>query len=160
MTSSTTSLRTSGPSETEAVAASVGALLRRGDLVVLVGDMGAGKTTFAKGVARALGVRDPVTSPTFTIVQEYDGGVPVAHVDVYRLGRLQELHDIGFDELLEDRVVLVEWGDAIAPLLPNDRLEVQLTMGDEPEVRTIELRPHGTRWHAARAALAALGDAS
>ncbi len=160
MTSPTTSLRTCGPSETEAVAASVGALLHRGDLVVLIGDMGAGKTTFAKGVARALGVRDPVTSPTFTIVQEYDGGVPVAHVDVYRLGRLQELHDIGFDELLEDRVVLVEWGDAIAPLLPNDRLEVQLTIGDDPDERTIELRPHGSRWHRAQADLAALGGAS
>lgn len=152
-----TSLHTSGPGETEAVAASVGAMLRRGDLVVLIGDMGAGKTTFAKGVARALGVEETVTSPTFTIIQEYDGGVPVAHVDVYRLERLQELHDIGFDELLEDRVVLVEWGDAIAPLLPNDRLEVQLTMGDDPNERMIELRPHGARWRGARDALAAIG---
>jgi tRNA threonylcarbamoyladenosine biosynthesis protein TsaE len=152
-----TSLQSCGPDETEAIAASVGAMLRRGDLVVLIGEMGAGKTTFAKGVARALGVDEPVTSPTFTIVQEYDGGVPVAHVDVYRLGRLQELHDIGFDELLEDRVVLVEWGDAIAPLLPNDRLEVQLTMGDDPDERTIELRPRGARWVAAGEALAAIG---
>ena len=81
---------------------------------MLSGDLGAGKTTIAKGLARGTRCDEPVTSPTFTIVQEYDGRVPVAHVDVYRLDRIQELHDLGFEELLESRVTIVEWGEAIA----------------------------------------------
>jgi tRNA threonylcarbamoyladenosine biosynthesis protein TsaE len=141
-------LTTRGGTETELAGAALGALLRRGDLVVLSGELGAGKTTFAKGVARALGVQEPVTSPTFTIVQEYDGRVPVAHVDLYRLERVQELHDLGFEELLDERVVLVEWGDVVAPLLPGDRVEVQLAMGDEPDVRTISIVPYGAHWTA------------
>jgi tRNA threonylcarbamoyladenosine biosynthesis protein TsaE len=132
--------------ETEAVAAALGELLQRGDLVVLVGDLGAGKTTFVKGVARGLGVREPVTSPTFTIVQEYNGRVPVAHVDVYRLERMQELHDLGFEELLDGQVVLVEWGDMVTPALPRERLEVRLTMTDEADSRTIEFVPFGPAW--------------
>lgn len=127
--------------ETEDVAAELGARLRPGDLVVLTGDLGAGKTTFAKGIARALGVSDVVTSPTFTIVQEYDGTTPMAHVDVYRIERMQELHDIGFEELLDGRVVVVEWGEMIEPLLPGRRVEVRLAMGDDPNTRTIEIRP-------------------
>ena len=128
-------------------------MLRPGDLVVLTGELGAGKTTFVKGVARALGVREHVTSPTFTIVQEYDGAVPVAHVDVYRLERVQELHDLGFEELLEGRVVLVEWGEMIAPLLPRDRVEVRLSMMDDSDTRAVEIAACGPGWAARRAAL-------
>jgi tRNA threonylcarbamoyladenosine biosynthesis protein TsaE len=146
-------LTTHGGHETESVGAALGDLLRAGDLVVLGGDLGAGKTTFIKGVARSLGVREPVTSPTFTIVQEYDGRVPVVHVDIYRLRRVQELHDLGLEEILDDRVVLVEWGDVVAPLLPRERIEVQLTMGDEPDARTIEIVAQGPRWAASRDAL-------
>ena len=128
-----TALVTRGGEATESVGEEIGRQLRAGDLVVLAGELGAGKTTFVKGVARGLGVTDPVTSPTFTIVQEYGGRVPLAHVDVYRLVRIQELHDIGFEELLEGHVVIVEWGDVIARALPADRLEVRITMleGDE-----------------------------
>ncbi len=146
-------LTTRGSHETESVGAALGAFLREGDLVVLGGDLGAGKTTFVKGVARALGVCDPVTSPTFTIVQEYDGPVPVAHVDIYRLRRVQELHDLGLEEMLDDRVVLVEWGDVVAPLLPRERVEVQLTIGDDPDLRTIEIVAQGPGWVPRRAAL-------
>jgi tRNA threonylcarbamoyladenosine biosynthesis protein TsaE len=146
-------LTTRGGHETESVGAALGEFLREGDLVVLGGDLGAGKTTFVKGVARALGVRDPVTSPTFTIVQEYDGPVPVAHVDIYRLQRVQELHDLGLEEMLDDRVVLVEWGDVVAPLLPSERVEVQLTIGDAPDMRAIEIVAHGPGWAARRDAL-------
>ena len=134
------SITTRKSGETEAIAAALGEMLRVGDLVVLVGDLGAGKTTFAKGVARGLGVTEPVTSPTFTIVQEYNGRVPIAHVDVYRLDRLQELHDLGFEEMLDARVVLVEWGDMIGPVLPGERLEVRLAMTDDPDERAKENR--------------------
>jgi tRNA threonylcarbamoyladenosine biosynthesis protein TsaE len=134
--------------ETRALAEGIGrTLLRPGDLVVLSGELGSGKTAFAQGVARGLGVTEPVVSPSFTIVREYEGRFPVAHVDVYRIDRLQELHDLGFDELLDDRVTLVEWGDAAGPLLPADRLEVRLTSAGETE-REIRLSAHGESWQA------------
>jgi tRNA threonylcarbamoyladenosine biosynthesis protein TsaE len=139
---------------TEAIAEALGAHLVIGDVVVLTGDLGAGKTTFTKGLARALGVTQRVTSPTFTIVQEYDGRVPVAHVDVYRLQRIQELHDFGFEEMLDDRVTIVEWGEAIEPLLPRDRVDVRIAMvDDDDDRRIIEIATTGSSWAARRAAL-------
>ena len=132
-------LTTRDAGETESVGAALGRVLRPGDVVVLTGDLGAGKTTFAKGVARALGVREPVTSPTFTIVQEYEGDAPIAHVDVYRLERVQELHDLGFEELLDGRVVLIEWGETVAPALPRERIEVSLEIGPDADVRAIDI---------------------
>jgi tRNA threonylcarbamoyladenosine biosynthesis protein TsaE len=142
--------------ETEAVGAAIGAVLGVRDLIVLGGDLGAGKTTLAKGIARGLGVADTVTSPTFTIVQEYDGPTRVAHVDIYRLRRVQELHDLALEELLDERVVLVEWGDVVAPLLPQDRLDVSLAIGDDITTRTIELVGRGARWSSR---VGAIGDA-
>jgi tRNA threonylcarbamoyladenosine biosynthesis protein TsaE len=133
--------------ETEAVGEAIGALLAPRDLVVLAGELGAGKTTLAKGIARGAGVHEHVTSPTFTIIQQYDGPTPLAHVDIYRLQRVQELYDLAIEELLEECAVLVEWGDVVAPHLPADRLEVRLTVGDD-ESRVIELVPLGTRWRA------------
>ena len=157
-----TTLSTKGAAGTEAVGEAVGSQLRIGDLVVLTGDLGSGKTTFVKGLARALGVTQMVTSPTFTIVQEYDGRLPLAHVDVYRLVRIQELHDLGFEELLEGRVTVVEWGDAIARILPRDFVDVRIAMGDDDR-RDLEIAASGSAWVARRpgleAALAALGGA-
>jgi len=149
-------VKSSGPKETEAVGEALGSQLRVGDLVVLTGDLGTGKTTFTKGLARGLGVTDRITSPTFTIVQEYDGRVPVAHVDVYRLERIQELHDFGFEELLEQRVTVVEWGEAIALVLPRDRVDVRIVMDEESgdDGRVLEITAAGTSWHARRPALA------
>jgi tRNA threonylcarbamoyladenosine biosynthesis protein TsaE len=148
-------LQTSDAKETEAVGEALGAQLRVGDLVVLTGDLGTGKTTFTKGLARGLGVTDRVTSPTFTIVQEYDGRVPVAHVDVYRLERIQELHDFGFEELLESRVTVVEWGEAIALVLPRDRVDVRIAMDEtrDSDARVVEITPAGGSWRARQAAL-------
>ena len=141
--------------ETLALAGSVGELLRPGDVVSLVGGLGAGKTVFARGVARALGVTDPVVSPSFTIVREYEGRVPFVHIDVYRVDKIQELHDLGFEELVrDDAVTLVEWGDAIDTLLPGDRLDVRLAAGDGDDERVVELEGRGRSWRARAAELA------
>jgi tRNA threonylcarbamoyladenosine biosynthesis protein TsaE len=141
--------------ETLALAASVGELLRPGDVVSLAGDLGAGKTVFARGVARGLGVTEPVVSPSFTIVREYEGRVPVVHVDVYRIDTLQELHDLGFEEVVrDDAVTLVEWGDVIDGMLPGDRLDVRLATGDDDDERVIEIEGRGRSWRARAAELA------
>ena len=117
----TCSLATSSPEETRAVAQQLGALLQPGDVIVLAGEMGAGKTAFTKGVALALGIDEPVASPTFTIVREYVARIPLVHVDVYRLDHVQELHDLGLDDLLgEEAVTVVEWGDKVSAALPGD----------------------------------------
>ena len=148
-----TTRTTHGARETAAVGEAVGSFLHPGDLVVLTGDLGAGKTTFVKGLARALGVQETVTSPTFTIVQEYEGRVPLAHVDVYRLDRIQELHDFGFEELLDERVTVVEWGEAIAAVLPRDRIDVRIELGDDEDDRIVEIVFAGATWAARRPAL-------
>ncbi|MFM7225559.1 MAG: tRNA (adenosine(37)-N6)-threonylcarbamoyltransferase complex ATPase subunit type 1 TsaE [Actinomycetota bacterium] len=146
-------MTTDDASETDALGVRIGALLAPGDLVVLAGDLGAGKTAIAKGIARGLGVDEPVTSPTFAIVQEYAGRVPVAHADVYRLGTLGELADLAFDELLDDHVVLVEWGDIVAGALPADRLEIRLELGPAPDQRVVTVTASGGPWTARAAAL-------
>jgi tRNA threonylcarbamoyladenosine biosynthesis protein TsaE len=138
---------TSSAEETRALGRALAGVLRPGDVVVLAGDLGAGKTTFAQGVARGLGVYEPVTSPTFTIVHQYEGHVPVAHVDVYRLETIAELHDLGFEEVLDDgRVTLVEWGDMVAQALPRERLAVRIEIGAGDDERFVTFSSHGARW--------------
>jgi tRNA threonylcarbamoyladenosine biosynthesis protein TsaE len=127
-------VRTSSAAETRAVGRAIASCLAPGDVVLLGGGLGSGKTTLAQGIAAGLGVTEPVVSPTFAIVREYEGRVPVAHVDVYRLDRVQELHDLGFEEILDGtRVVLVEWGELVAPVLAGDgdRVVVRLRPGDD-----------------------------
>jgi tRNA threonylcarbamoyladenosine biosynthesis protein TsaE len=156
---------THAPEETLALATRVGTLLRAGDVVALTGDLGAGKTVFAKGIGAALGVTDAVVSPSFTVVREYEcaGSVPEAparmvHVDVYRLDHVQELHDVGWDDYLDgESVAIVEWGDRVTTLLPLDRLEVCLDFLDDAlDDRVVRLVPHGSSWVARADALAAL----
>jgi tRNA threonylcarbamoyladenosine biosynthesis protein TsaE len=126
-------LRTSGPGQTRAVAAAVAASLLPGDVVSLTGELGAGKTCFVQGAARAMGVQRRVTSPTFMLMRLYDDATPpVVHCDVYRLDRLQDVLDLGDEVLASDVVTFVEWGDAVAALLPPDRLEVEVLLADEP----------------------------
>jgi tRNA threonylcarbamoyladenosine biosynthesis protein TsaE len=139
-------VQTASAAETRAVGAAIAACLTVGDIVVLAGDLGSGKTTLAQGIAGALGVTEPVVSPTFAIVREYDGTVPIAHVDVYRLDHVQELHDLGFEEIVDgSRVVLVEWGDLIAPMLPVDRVVVRLRLAaDDDDARVIDVSAEGS----------------
>jgi tRNA threonylcarbamoyladenosine biosynthesis protein TsaE len=134
--------------DTRAIGAALASLLRPGDAVALAGELGAGKTTLVQGVARALGFEGAVASPTFTLVREYRApAMTVLHADVYRLERLQEVVDLGLQEQLdEDGVLLVEWGDAVEALLPDDHLVVELTVPGEDEDRAIEIRPVGARW--------------
>jgi tRNA threonylcarbamoyladenosine biosynthesis protein TsaE len=153
-------IRTGSPDATRALAAALGPFLEPGDVVSLVGGLGAGKTAFAQGVAQGLGVAGPVTSPTFTIVQEYEGRLPVAHVDVYRLDTVQDLYDLGFDELIDDgRVTIVEWGDRVVQALPADHLVIRIDPGAADNERVLELSFRGARWHSRRAAIeGALGE--
>jgi tRNA threonylcarbamoyladenosine biosynthesis protein TsaE len=109
----TTSLETSSPEETEAAGEELGRRLRRGDLVLLKGELGAGKTTFVRGIARGCGSAAPVASPTFQLVRIYPGRLQLAHLDLYRLERGAELQDLGLEELLDQGAVVVEWGDRI-----------------------------------------------
>ncbi|HZQ76227.1 MAG TPA: tRNA (adenosine(37)-N6)-threonylcarbamoyltransferase complex ATPase subunit type 1 TsaE [Acidimicrobiia bacterium] len=134
--------------ETRALGEELGRdVLAAGDVVVLTGELGTGKTALAQGVGRGLGVEGPVVSPTFTLVRQYDEGrVPLCHVDIYRLERMQEIHGLGIEEQLEDSVTLIEWGEVAASALPPDRLEVRLTAGAGPDERIIELVLLGESW--------------
>ena len=143
--------RTESAGETQQLAAALAALAEPGDLVVLAGDLGAGKTTFTQGFGRGLGVDEPITSPTFTLAQQYEGRLRVHHLDVYRLEQLAEVAELGLSELLDDGgVVLIEWGDAIVGVLPTEYLEVRLTYGDPARTREddrrIVVRGLGPRW--------------
>jgi tRNA threonylcarbamoyladenosine biosynthesis protein TsaE len=122
------------PEDTLAIARALGGALRPGDVVALCGDLGAGKTLFCKGVGEALGIPpDRILSPTFTIVTEHPGPVPLTHIDVYRLAGTREAEEIGMRELLSgDGICLVEWSDKIHELLPTDCIQVKfLFSGDD-----------------------------
>lgn len=141
--------RTRSVDETRALAGSVAALARPGDLVLVSGELGSGKTAFVQGFGRALGVSGPITSPTFTLAQRYDGEMVVHHLDVYRLDQLSEFHELGVDELLDDDgVVLIEWGEAVHQALPSNYLDVRLTFAEAADERDLVLRPVGSRWSA------------
>lgn len=150
---------TASVEETRDLAAALSALASPGDVIVLAGDLGAGKTAFVQGFGRGLGVVGRITSPTFTLVHVYEGRLPVHHLDVYRLDQMSEALDLGLAEMLDEGgVVLIEWGDAITPLLPLDHLEVRLTFGSGDDDRMLELVPVGPAWAQRSAGMrAALG---
>lgn len=132
---------------TQAVARGLGERLRAGDLVILSGELGAGKTTFTQGLAEGLGVRGPITSPTFVIARVHPslaGRAPLVHVDAYRLGSLAELDDLDLDASVEDSVTVVEWGEGKAEVLAGERLEVRIERpnGDE-DARVITITAYG-----------------
>lgn len=147
--------RTADAATTKALAAALGELARPGDLILLAGDLGAGKTAFAQGFGAALGVTEPITSPTFTLVSQYRGRLELNHLDVYRLDQLSDVLDLGLPEMLDEGgVTLIEWGDAIAPALPADYLVVRFSFGEGDDDRELELITVGNRWAARRRALA------
>jgi tRNA threonylcarbamoyladenosine biosynthesis protein TsaE len=146
-------LSTTGATDTQRLAATVAAALRVGDVVSLTGELGAGKTCFVQGAAAALGVTERVNSPTFLLRRDYQGSVPIVHLDVYRLDTLQEASELGLDEATTS-VTFIEWGDAMQPLLPADHLEIAFSLpepdlvagGGDDETRQIVLRPRGADW--------------
>ena len=154
-------LRASSLADTYAISSALAGLSRAGDLIVLAGEMGAGKTAFAKGFGVALGVTEPITSPTFTLVHSYAAGkLTLHHADIYRLSTHNEVADLALAELLEyDGIVLVEWGDVVARSL-GDHLLVQLeSTDDDDDARMITLggigRAWATRWERIEAAMEA-----
>ena len=141
------SLLSSSPEDTGKLAAGLAEMAASGDVLVLVGDLGAGKTAFSKAYGKALGIDEPMTSPTFTLAREYEGRLPLHHLDVYRLEQMAEVLDLDLPDLLDSGgVVLIEWGDAIVAMLPADYLELRLTFGEGDDDRIIELNPVGDRW--------------
>jgi tRNA threonylcarbamoyladenosine biosynthesis protein TsaE len=135
-----TELLSASPEETERAGERLAAGLRPGSVVALVGDLGAGKTCFIRGLARGLGVDQIVSSPTFVLVNHYQGRLPVFHVDAYRTESLVELLDLGLDEYIGgDGVTVVEWADKLRALLPATTIWVHLRgLGDEPRTIAIE----------------------
>jgi tRNA threonylcarbamoyladenosine biosynthesis protein TsaE len=148
--------RTQSVDETRALAGALASTSRPGDLILLAGDLGAGKTAFVQGFGQALGVTETITSPTFALAQQYAGArTTVHHLDVYRLEQLHEVLDLDISGLLDQGgIVLVEWGDAVIPALPNDYLEVTLALGEDPDERSVTVHPVGPRWIARAAAVA------
>jgi tRNA threonylcarbamoyladenosine biosynthesis protein TsaE len=129
--------------------ARVADLLQPGDLVVLSGGLGAGKTTLVQGIGAGLGVGTPVVSPTFVIARVHrDGRVPLVHVDAYRLGSVLEVDDLDLDAALEESVTVVEWGEGLVENLTGDRLEVRLDRSAAPadDSRRVTLTAVGARW--------------
>ncbi len=158
---------TKSPAETRNLAAALASLAEPGDLILLVGDLGAGKTTFTQGFAAALGVSTQVTSPTFTLANQYQGKLLIHHLDVFRLEQISEVLDLDLFELLDSEgVTLIEWGNVVRQTLPDEYLEIALTFGNataDPvaqqttatsiktptitsDYRTITLQPTGARW--------------
>jgi tRNA threonylcarbamoyladenosine biosynthesis protein TsaE len=154
------------PGETAAVAQSVARVLEPGDVVLLIGDLGAGKTTFTRALAVALRIDEPVTSPTFTLVRTYVGDrIGLVHVDAYRLSGPADADDLALDELSPGAVTVVEWGDVLAPLFGPDVLRIEFNRDEAsavdavdggfddgvdddegPQVRVITLRAGGPTW--------------
>lgn len=152
---STFALRTDSVDATRSLGEALAGVVRGGDLLVLAGDLGAGKTALTQGLGRGLGVDDAITSPTFTLAHQHQGRLRLHHLDVYRFEASAEILDVGLFELLDDAdaVTVIEWGDAIMSALPPDLLEVRLELGDGDDDREISVRLVGDGWSARRRAL-------
>ena len=135
---------TDSPLQTQRLAEMIGRILSAGSLITLSGDLGAGKTTFTQGLARGLGIEKRVTSPTFTIMKEYKGRLPLYHIDAYRLEDIDQ--DLGFEEYIDgDGVCVIEWADFIENVLPQDKLSINLTINDD-DSRMLVFTADGERY--------------
>ena len=131
--------------KTREIGSKLGELLTPKSVICLIGDLGAGKTTMTQSLARALGVDDYITSPTFTIVNEYEGRMPLYHFDVYRIGSSEEMYDIGFDEYIDgDGVCIIEWANLIEDILPDEYLYIEMNYKETG--REMILTPKGDKY--------------
>ena len=134
--------QTHSPEETQTIGKQIGASLKTGDVIALVGDLGAGKTCLTQGIARGIGIasHEVVNSPSYTLINEYMGEIPIYHIDLYRLQHHGEIVDLGLEEYLEGAgICIIEWADRMTNLLPANHLEITITWVDE-STRTIELQ--------------------
>lgn len=141
-------IETENVEETIELGRKIGKLMQAGDVVALIGKLGSGKTTLTQGLARGLGVkkRDYVTSPSFTLIKEHKGRLPVYHIDLYRIDNLKEVYDLGYEEYLYgEGVTIIEWAKKIKRLLPKEVLFINLEIIDEKK-RRIELKPKGKHY--------------
>ncbi len=143
---------TKDASDTQRLAEGLAGMIMPGDVLVLAGDLGAGKTALTQGLARGLGVAEQVTSPTFTLARTYEcrnrSGLRLNHLDMYRIGHLQEALDMGLaDEFVDDEAVtVIEWGDVVTPAIPSSYLEIRLTYGTDDDERVLTMHLVGTSW--------------
>ena len=142
-------IETHDPEETFEVGRKIGMNAKPGQIYTLTGDLGVGKTVFTQGVAAGLGITEPVNSPTFTIIQEYeDGRLPFYHFDVYRIGDLEEMEEIGYDDYFFGQgICLIEWAELIEEILPEKRIEVTIEKDLEKsfEYRKITIEERGEK---------------
>jgi len=140
-------IKLSNLKETESFGLKLGSLLMPGDILCLNGDLGAGKTTMTQSIGKGLGVDDYITSPTFTLINEYKGRIWVYHFDVYRLENVEDLYDIGFDEYFYGHgVCIIEWAEKIEKLLPEDRIVIDIKKGKETDERILSISGQGSRY--------------
>ena len=135
--------RTHSPEETQEVGVRIGCQLRPGDVVALIGDLGVGKTCLTQGIARGAGVYQDqtVNSPSYILINEYEGEIPVYHIDLYRLQRLEDIVALGLEDYLEgDGICVIEWADRMGELLPESHIQVRIT-GEDEFTRAIEVVP-------------------
>ena len=137
------------PKDTGRRGKKIGRRLRPNDVVTLHGTLGAGKTTFAKGIAEALGIREAVTSPTFTILSQYSGSLPLTHMDLYRLGSEEEFELLGGEDFFyAEGITLIEWSEKAQPFLPKETVEVFISVNPDTQQRIIEIQ--GERFESVR----------
>lgn len=140
-------IRLNNLEETEEFGTKLGKILKSGDIICLNGDLGAGKTTLTKSIGLGLDVKEYITSPTFTLINQYRGRLPVYHFDVYRLENADELYDLGFDEYFYGNgVCIIEWADKIENLLPKERLVLDIKKGKDIDERVINITAYGNRY--------------
>lgn len=133
-------IKTNSTEETEALGRKIGNALKKGDVVSLRGSLGAGKTVIAKGIARSLGIDEAIVSPTFTLVQEYDGREKLYHLDIYRLSGEDEFESMGGEEFLyPDGISLIEWSEKIDSMLPDGTIYIDITINDDLS-RSVNIR--------------------
>lgn len=137
-------LKSNSVSQTKKYATSLALLLSPGCTLILTGDLGAGKTTFTKALARALGVKSVVTSPSFTLLKEYEGKLDLFHLDLYRIRTIEEIQDLALEDIYTaGGITVIEWGDKLASLLPQEYIEIEIKNPDGNE-RDLVVRSYGT----------------